>query len=152
MLGSLGLSGNLAGLSSGLRARVADHVAFYKRHRAFIQSAVGIPLTPVEPLECRDGLAAVQLADPEFRRSLLLLFNLATHPRSPTRLIVRPAGLARRTTYALADDHDRPVGSPLAGSDVMDRGIDLECPRGDARMWWFTQAPQSPKTDSMGLA
>jgi len=130
MTGVLGLSGNIAGLSGELQSELAQHVAFYKKHRAFILSSAGIPLTPVESIDKRDGLAAIQLSDRAFQRHMIFVYNIS----EPTgRHSVRPVNLKSDDLYNVADENGFCLAENVEGRDLLD-GWDMECRTGQSRV------------------
>ena len=124
LTGMFGLSGDLAGLPSWARERLRHHVAFFKRWRGFIASAVAHLLTPVRPRVDRQGWAAIQLQEPAGDRSLLFVYRL---DGAEGRERIRLRGLRSEQRYALADD-DQPDAPclVLTGRELMADGVTVE--------------------------
>jgi len=124
-------------LSPRLRTQMAEHISFYKQHRDFIQSALALPLTPVEPLNSRGGTAAIQLSDRAFARNMIFIYNL--HSRNGTVRVV-PRELADGATFRVEDEAGVSAGAPRMGRDLLTRGLEVECPSGRARVLTLTTA------------
>ena len=130
MTGVMGIGGNIAGLEEDLRRELAGHIRFYKEHRDFIQDSVAIPITPVESIEKRSGISAIQLSDREFSRSMLFVYNIASRLRS---INVSPLYLDEAGSYDILDEQGRRIASS-AGAKLSSRGLDVECGSGHARV------------------
>ena len=131
MTGVMGISGNIAGLSSELKGKLAEHIEFYKKHRELIQSSVGIALTPVEPLEERGGVAAIQLSDAGFSRGMVFVYNIKS---SATGLVVKPLGLDPTKTFTVCGANGEPLLPPTLGADLSRTGIEIACPSGHSEV------------------
>ena len=131
MTGVMGISGNIAGLSSALKRKLGEHIEFYKKHRELIQNSVGITLTPVEPLEKRDGVAAIQLSDVGFSRGMVFVYNIKS---SETGLVVKPLGLDPSKTFTVCGADGPPVSPPMTGVDLSRTGIHIACPTGHSEV------------------
>lgn len=118
MPGMFGLSGDLAGLPAAERARLAQHVAFYKKWRSFITGAVAHLLTPPSAIEDDKGWAAIQLQGDQTTTSLVFVYRL--NDRS-ARQRFRLRGLDATATYRLECD-ERALGT-ATGRQLMDEGL-----------------------------
>ena len=98
MPGMMGISGDMAGLTTAQRARVAEAIAFFKTWRRFITGAVGHLLTPPELIECREGWIAFQLQKPGADESMIFVYRLGNAGVSP---LLRPMGLKPSRRYKL---------------------------------------------------
>jgi alpha-galactosidase len=74
--GVMGFSGDFLGCPPDMRQRVAWYVEFAKRWRPFIIASVAHLLTPVRPLQDRQGWIAWQLQDPNTAASLVFVYQL----------------------------------------------------------------------------
>lgn len=134
--GVMGISGNIAGLQPELRREFAEHIAFYKKHREFIQSSVGIPLTSVEPQSKRDGIAAIQLSSPDFASHMVFIYNIDSPEESIT---VTPVGLDKNALFAVNDEHGAQVLGAVSGKELLESGLSVDCRSGHARVLTMRQ-------------
>ena len=123
MTGVLGISGNIAGLSSMLKSKVAEQIEFYKKHREFIQNAIGIPLTPVEPISKRDGVAMIQLSDHGFQKNMIFVYNMQT---CGERIQVKPVGLCPEVDYVIMSECGDVIAPVDSGRTVLE-GFEIDC-------------------------
>lgn len=130
MPGILGLSGNIAGLSDELLEKLAGYVEFYKKHREFIQSSIGIPLTPVESIDKRSGFVAIQLSDRAFDRSMVFVYNILDQNEKFT---IKPVGLAPEESFRVTAEDGTLIAGAAKGSDLID-GISIECLPGRSKV------------------
>ena len=130
MIGVMGIGGNIAGLEDDLRQALAEHIRFYKEHRDFIQNSVAIPLTPVESIEKRSGVSAIQLSDREFNSSMLFLYNISSRLRS---IKVSPLYLDEAASYDILDEQGQRIVC-RTGAELSLHGLDIECGSGHARV------------------
>jgi alpha-galactosidase len=124
MTGIMGISGNIAGLSDKMQSRLAGHIAFYKKHRKFIQSSTGLPLTPVESMFKRDGTAAIQLSDKSFDRCMWFAYNMGD-PKQ-THVAFKPVGLDPQAVYRVLDENGETLNSKITGARLLE-GYEVEC-------------------------
>ncbi len=130
MTGVIGISGNIAGLGDNLLGKLAKHIEFYKKHREFIQHSVGIPLTPVEPIEKRYGTVAIQLSDSEFRKSMVFVFNMGD---KDCTLHVKLRQLDPEGSYRVLDEGNAVLQDGVQGLHLLD-GLDVACEAGRSRV------------------
>ena len=130
MTGVMGIGGNIAGLDDDLRCELAGHIRFYKEHRDFIQNSVAIPLTPVESIEKRSGVSAIQLSDREFNRNMLFIYNIASRLRS---VKVSPLNLDEAESYDVLDEQGQRIVY-YTGDELSSHGLDIECGSGQSRV------------------
>ncbi len=130
MTGVIGISGNIAGFGDDLLGELGKHIEFYKKHREFIQHSVSIPLTPVEPIEKRDGTVAIQLSDSEFRKSMVFVFNMGN---KDCTLRVKLRQLDPKASYRVIDEGDAVLQDGAQGLHLLD-GLDVACEAGRSRV------------------
>ena len=104
-----------------MKGLLAEKIAFYKKHRSFIQSSVAIPLTKVEPITERYGIAAIQLSSLDFRKNMVFVYNLFSLENP---VVIKPYGL---------DEDGNPLREPKTGADMIGNGLQIECYAGQAR-------------------
>ena len=75
MMGMMGFSGDLAGLSPDILERMAKHVELYKSHREMICRSVVHLLTPVRPMQDMSGWAGFQFHDADSAASLVFVYH-----------------------------------------------------------------------------
>lgn len=129
MPGAMGLSGNLAGLDPGMRKALSEHIEYYKTNRDFICSAIAVPLTALEPLTKRDGIAVLQLLAPDCSRAMIFIYNIASDERA---VQVRPRLLNGAALYNILGETGLFVSNQMTGSDIMEQGIIVDCSSGHA--------------------
>lgn len=131
MTGPFGVSGNIAGLSTGLKEQLARHIRFYKRHRDFIASSTLIPLTAVEPLNKQGGMPILQLAGPDFRRNMIIIYNLDARAGSARP---RPVGLEPDRPYRILDEDEADLQPATPGAKLTSRGVQVQCEAGHSKI------------------
>ena len=124
--GVFGLGGDVAGLPSQARRRLARHVAFFKQWRKFMRASTAHLLTPPKPKQDRKGWIAVHLTNPSSDDSLLFVYRLDEAPAS-VQLTLR--GLNPAVMYGLIpyipDDWET---RSYTGMELMQEGIQVELP------------------------
>jgi hypothetical protein len=124
MPGTLGLSGDLAGLPAAIRQRIRQAAVFYKTWRRMVATSIAHLLTPPRPLEDRTGWAALQLQDPEDTTSLLFVYRLDDW--RPVQ-VFSLRNLAPEARYLirqeLTEGHPEVIAS---GLDLMTRGFKVK--------------------------
>ena len=124
--GILGFSGDLAGLAPDARARLREHVTFYKQWQPSIRRSIAHLLTPPALKTDREGWAAVQLIDPETGTTLLFVYRLKDGSAAK-RFALRE--LDTGTTYELAQHIPSGTNPRTAGgADLMSEGIEVALP------------------------
>ncbi|MEN6451746.1 MAG: alpha-galactosidase [Thermoguttaceae bacterium] len=124
--GVFGLGGDLAGLPAEARARIAQHVAFFRQWRKVIRRSIAHLLTPPMPKMDREGWAALQLADPQGGSALLFVYRL-NDGSSAKRFALRE--LDANARYVLT--RHTPSGQEpqtVRGGDLMADGIEVQLP------------------------
>jgi alpha-galactosidase len=119
MPGMMGLSGDLAGLTTQHRARIAGAVAFHKTWRRSIAASVGHLLTPPEPLTRREGWIGFQLQKDD--DSIVCVYRLGNAGAPPP---MRLQSLDPDASYTVRRGFgaDLPV-EKSSGSDLMRDGL-----------------------------
>ncbi len=125
MPGMMGLSGDLAGLNTAQRARVAEAIAFFKTWRRFITGSVGHLLTPPTLIECREGWIAWQLQPPDAPDSMVFVYRLGYTGAPP---LLRPQGLNPAGRYHLRWGFGATAkdGGVVTGADLDRDGLRLQ--------------------------
>ncbi|NQU43932.1 alpha-galactosidase [bacterium] len=128
MPGTLGLTGDLAGLPAAVAERLAEHVQFFKEWREFISGTVAHLLTPASPTSDRNGWLTFQLQTPSDSASLLFIYRLGI--ASPARQW-RLRGLRPNMNYTV-QRRLTPEAPPVirSGADLMSQGLTIELPAG----------------------
>ena len=75
MMGMMGFSGDLAGLSPPILERMKKHVELYKSHREMICRSIVHLLTPVRPVQDLSGWAGFQFYDADSTASLVFVYH-----------------------------------------------------------------------------
>lgn len=127
MPGILGVSGNIAGLNDRLKRRAAEHIAFYKTRRDFIQNSFAVPLTPIRPLDDRKGVAAIQLFGKDFRENLLFVYNIDS-PQDTVRVCAY--GLDPAANYEVGSWDGAFAPGLRSGARLLEEGVKVPCKRG----------------------
>lgn len=130
MTGAIGIGGNIAGLEGSLRQELAEHIRFYKEHRDFIQNSVAIPITPVESIDKRNGVSAIQLSDRELNQNMLFLYNISSRLRS---IKVSPLYLDEAGSYDILDEQKQKI-AVCTGAELLSQGLDIDCVSGHSRV------------------
>jgi alpha-galactosidase len=123
--GMLGFSGDLASLTPDQRARLRQHIAFYKTWRAWMTGAVCHLLTPNVNLDQPSGWVGFQLQQPgDPSRSMVLVYRLkdgASHRWLPLH------GLDEKRQYQITDV-DQPARPPetLSGRQLLTTGLAVQ--------------------------
>lgn len=130
MTGVLGISGNIVGLDKNLRSCLAEHLAFYKNHREFIQNSIAIPLTPIRPLENRSGISVIQLSSPIFNRSMLFTYNIDS---TSNKVVVRPYFNNVSSTYSIKNIEGLEIAN-CQSSKILQDGLEIECLQGHTQI------------------
>ncbi|MEN6370792.1 MAG: glycoside hydrolase family 36 protein [Armatimonadota bacterium] len=134
MTGVMGLGGNIAGLDSNMLGLLAEHVAFYKKNREFIQNSIAIPLTPVEPLDNRRGTSVIQLLARDFKRSMIFVYNIDSES---SKVVVKPRCIDTSVSYKV----ECTDGCKIECPENLQDGFEAECPQGRARIIIIEPAP-----------
>jgi alpha-galactosidase len=122
--GMLGVSGDLDGLPEEARARLREHVAFFKRRRRQIRRSVAYLLTEPELKTDRAGWVAVQLSD--WKSDSAILFAYRLNDGAPVRRFALRE-LDPTASYSL--HWHLPAGREPGsgrGSQLMSEGIEVE--------------------------
>ncbi len=124
--GVFGLSGDLASLPADARARLSEHVAFWKRWRQTIRRTEAHLLTPPALKSNREGWAAVQLSDRDSGTVFLFVYRL-NDGSAAKRFTLRE--LDPTATYE-ATPHVPPGEKPrtIRGGDLMAEGLEVALP------------------------
>jgi len=126
--GIFGLSGDLAGLPQTAREQVQWAVSFYKHWRKLISGSIAHLLTPLRPLEDRQGWIGLQLQNPQDTNSLLYAYRLVD---ARFRLRFQPRALDPQATYRVQQECAAQRDQPpiyLTGRQLMSEGIAVELP------------------------
>jgi alpha-galactosidase len=134
--GMLGFSGDLAGLAPEQRGVLRAGVAFYKRWRRFLTGAAAHLLTPVEPLERREGWIGAQFQSPgggpggdapDGDTSLVFAYQLGVCGAPPALRLRELDPAARYAVRRGFDESDTAV--ELTGAALMRDGLPMQ------RLW-----------------
>lgn len=126
MPGVFGLGGDLAGLTTEAKARVREHVAFFRQHRAMVRRSVAHLLTPPRPKADREGWAALQLGDIESGSALLFVYRLNDGAAAKRfRLKGLDAGASYRLTRYLPSASE---SATVVGVELMADGVEVVLP------------------------
>ncbi len=126
-LGMLGLSGDIAGLSTEDKRRIAWHIDFYKKYREDIITASGHLLTPIRPITQRDGWIAFQLCSRRRNLSLIYVFHLTHDGRATTRLKLFEVG--GNVEYQISRlNPDGVVSVLIRGEELDAQGLEVSIP------------------------
>ena len=124
--GVMGFGGDLAGMPSETKRRLAEHVTFYKRWRRYMRGCVAHLLTPPKPKNDRQGWIAVQLTNPLHEASLLFVYRLDASAES---MCFTLRGLCSNKKYNVQTHmpFGKEAGS-ISGADLMQKGLQVELP------------------------
>ncbi|MFQ3549621.1 MAG: glycoside hydrolase family 36 protein [Armatimonadota bacterium] len=131
MPGAFGISGNIRDLPQYLKDEMKEHIDFYKKHKDFILKSVAFPLTDLEPVEKRDGFAALQLSDREYNTNMVFVYNLSIRQKMN---VVKMLNIDKNAEYIIYDEKDNIVFDSVKGIDLLS-GIELECEKENARVY-----------------
>ncbi|MFP4383645.1 MAG: alpha-galactosidase [Spirochaetia bacterium] len=123
--GTMGFSGDLAGLGPEQLERVRLHGDFFKQHRHKMAGASAFLLTPHKPMNDLTGWAAIQLLSADGTSAFLFVYRLDD---SPPEMSFRFRGLANDRSYRVTQ-----LGEDLnenrTGADLTSTGIRVRLPR-----------------------
>jgi alpha-galactosidase len=125
--GMFGFSGDLAGLSAEVRARLRSHGEFYKRWREFITGSVGHLLTPIRKLSDREGWVGFQLQSPDGRGASLVLIYRLDDGVARKSFPLRDLDPEHRFVVTSDDAPDQPP-IMLSGRELSSPGLPVELP------------------------
>jgi alpha-galactosidase len=123
MNGQFGISGRIPEWSAAVRTRVAANVALYRRIRGTITGADVYHLTPPPRRNAPTGWTALEYAQPDGHRAVVLAYRLA---RSSGEATLRLRGLLPHTMYDVAVDGHRLKSA--TGGMLAARGLRLRLP------------------------
>lgn len=131
MTGIFGLTGDVSNLPEDIMERLAFHIAFFKKWRAFIADSIGYLLTPVEARDHETGWTAIQLQNSQDTTSLLFVFRLKDM-NTGKRIYLQ--GMEAARNYRIIDpDHADAEPRILTGRELMTEGLDI-------RIDWINRA------------
>lgn len=117
--GTLGLSGDLAGLGPEQMDRVRLHGEFFKKHRGKMAGASAYLVTPQKPMNDLTGWAAVQLLSADGNTAYLFVYRLDD---SPPEMSFCFRGLEKDRSYLVTqlgeDMHDEYSGKELTSTGI----------------------------------
>jgi alpha-galactosidase len=126
--GMLGFSGDLAGLSVKIRARLRHHVEFYRHWRGFLAGSICHLLTPIQGLNDRSGWVAFQMQQPQEKGASLVFVYRLEDGAACKRISLQ--GLDPERAYQVTTD-DKPAGEPygfFSGRELSSAGLLVELP------------------------
>ena len=125
MVGVMGISSDIAGLSDLQRLEMARILRYYKQWRQFIRSATAALLTPPVPRADRSGWSAMQLCNQEKTESLVFVYRLEDYLDTH---IFYPLGLAGEALYTIASPDDKSLSGTRSGRQWMQEGFAVKIP------------------------
>ncbi|MGE5221473.1 MAG: glycoside hydrolase family 36 protein [Omnitrophica WOR_2 bacterium] len=124
--GIFGLSGDIAGLPGEVRQRLRSWIEVYKQWRGFITGSIAHLLTPLRPIEDRDGWVAFQLQQPGNPAALLFVYRLF---RSSSQMRFQLKDLDAQLQYrAFPVNVDQGHAVEMAGYALMSEGLPVDLP------------------------
>ena len=127
MYGVMAFSGDLQSLNPQTKKRIKWFVDFYKQWRRFILNSACHLLTPVRPMQDRDGWTIFQLHSPETTASLVFHFYMPYDGQE--RCLVRLRNLNPETVYRVRRiNPENREEQKLSGNQLMQNGIELHEP------------------------
>lgn len=123
-MGMLGLSGDIAGLSSADKRRIVWYTDFYKQYREDIVTSAGYILTPIKPMTQRDGWIAFQLCSRRRNLSLIYVYYLPNDGQSSTRLKLFEIDGNMEYKISLRSP-DGVVSDLIRGKDIVGQGLEV---------------------------
>jgi alpha-galactosidase len=120
MMGMLGFSGDLAGLSGQDLSRLQSHVQYYKKWRQFIAASKAFMLTSPRLQKDNQGWVVIQLQNKGRTTSLVFVFRL---DEVSNRIQVRPQSLEPDRNYSVVEPDQENQPFRLNGRQLMDVGF-----------------------------
>ena len=123
MNGQFGISSKVFDWSGDLRRHAQANVALYKKIRKTVVSSDCYHLTPPPSPQNPEGWMALQYAQPDRQRSVLMAYRLKN---SEARRVFKLRGLAPARTYQVTVDGI--PGESLPGATLLEKGIEVRLP------------------------